>query len=99
MNNKEKIDGVTPPKDLDECLTKFMATESVIGKMYNYKSTRMEIAIEAMKALLAKDFKNIGFSAFNNSKQNPAQYIADQAFILADAMIERENKKEVESDE
>lgn len=98
MNNKEKIDGVTPPKDLDECLTKFMATESVIGKMYNYKSTRMEIALFAMQALLAKDFKNIGFSAFNSKNSNAASYIADQSFILADAMIERENKKEVEGE-
>lgn len=54
----------------------------------------MQIAIYAMQSLLAKDFKNIGFSAFNNSKGNVADYIADQSFILADAMIERENKKE-----
>lgn len=56
---------------------------------------RMAIAVEAMKALLAKDFKNIGFSAYGSSKSSPAEYIADQSFILADAMIAR-NKIEEE---
>lgn len=54
----------------------------------------MQIAIYAMQALLAKDFKNIGYSTYSSSHRSAAEYIADQSFILADAMIERENKKE-----
>ena len=61
-------------------------------------SLRIRIAVEAMKALLEKDFKNIGYSAFNHSKTSVADYIADQAFILSDAMIKR-SKIESESNE
>ncbi len=55
--------------------------------------TRTEIAVEAMKALLAKDFKNLGYSAFNNSKSSLAEYIANESFVLADAMLAREKEK------
>lgn len=58
---------------------------------------RMTIAVEAMKALLQKDFKNIGFSAYNSGQSSPASYIADQSFALADAMMVKYN--EVREDE
>ena len=52
----------------------------------------MQIAISAMQALLQKDYKNVAFSAYNTGFKDSASYIAEQAFVLADAMIEREKK-------
>lgn len=51
---------------------------------------RMTIAIEAMKILIQQDFKKLSFSAKTSGKNNIVDYIADEAFGLADAMIERE---------
>lgn len=59
---------------------------------------RMQIAVEAMKALLQKDFKNIGFSAYNSGQSSPASYIANQSFDLADAMIAAYLKKDESND-
>lgn len=59
----------------------------------------MTIAVEAMKALLQKDFKNIGFSAYNSGQSSPADYIAEQAFTLAEAMMERSKIVGVKQDD
>lgn len=58
---------------------------------------RMQIAIEVMKSLLARDFKNIGYSSFSSAHKTAADYIVDQSFILANAMIARNKIEEEES--
>lgn len=55
---------------------------------------RMVIAIAAMKVLIQQDFKKLSFSAKTGGHKDVSSYVADEAFIFADAMIERENKNE-----
>jgi hypothetical protein len=54
----------------------------------------MEIAIEAMKILIQQDYKKLSFSAKSNGNKSISEYIAEESFIFADAMLERENKKD-----
>lgn len=59
----------------------------------------MEIAVQAMKVLIQQDFKKLSFSAKTGGHKDIASYIADEAFIFADAMIDRNKIEDAAHDE
>lgn len=63
------------------------------------KSLRMEIAIEVMKVLLEKDFKNLSYSARVNGNTNITEYLVSESFSISEEMIKRDGIEPKETNE
>lgn len=58
------------------------------------KSLREEAALIALQGLMRKDFREVSYSAKVNGKRSSAEYIASEAFEIADAFIEASKPKD-----